>query len=164
MRVIACDPYIRDGMDKALDVTMVSLDQLMADSDIVSVHTPLTPETTRIVGAPQLARMKSHAILINTARGKCVDTKALAEFLKAGKIGGAGLDVLPDEPPAVDDPIVKLWQQENPPVNLVLTPHSAFYTQESREEMRTKAALEVRRVLLGGKPRNVVNGAFLRGV
>ena len=60
-----------------------------------------------------------------------------------------------------DDPIVRLWQQENPPVNLILTPHNAFYTEQSREEMRTKAALEVRRVLLGEKPRNVVNREFL---
>jgi C-terminal binding protein len=160
MRLIAYDPYIRDGMDKALDVTMVSLNELMGDSDIISVHTPLTPETAKIVGAPQLARMKAHAILINTARGKCVDTGALAELIKEGRIGGAGLDVLPDEPPAMTDPIVKLWQQEDPSVNLILTPHSAFYSQESREEMRTKAAMEVRRVLVGGKPRNVVNKEF----
>jgi len=162
MKVAACDPYLRDGMDKALDATLVSLDELMAMSDVVSVHTPLTLETIRIVDAPQLAKMKPHAILVNTARGKCVDTQALAEALKAGKIGGAGLDVLPDEPPDPDDLIVKLWQQEDPPVNLLLTPHSAFYTEQSREEMRTKAALEVRRVLLGNKPRNVVNSEFLR--
>jgi lactate dehydrogenase-like 2-hydroxyacid dehydrogenase len=99
--------------------------------------------------------------LINTARGKCVDVQAVAEALRAGKIGGAGLDVLPVEPPAADDPIVRLWQQENPPVNLILTPHNAFYTEQSREEMRTKAALEVRRVLLGQKPRNPVNREFL---
>jgi D-3-phosphoglycerate dehydrogenase/C-terminal binding protein len=161
MRVIAYDPYIRDGMDKALDVTLVSVDQVMSASDIISVHTPLTPETIKIVGAQQMAKMKPHAILINTARGRCVDTEALAEFLSKGKIGGAGLDVLPDEPPAINDPIVKLWQQEDPPINLILTPHSAFYTQESREEMRNKSAMEVRRVLLGEKPRNVVNGEFL---
>jgi C-terminal binding protein len=161
MNVVACDPYLPDGYDKALGVTMLPLDALMSVSDIVSVHTPLTPETTKIVGVAQLAKMKPHGILINTARGKCVDVEAVAEALWAGKIGGAGLDVLPDEPPAADDPIVRLWQQENPPVNLILTPHNAFYTEQSREEMRTKAALEVRRVLLGQKPRNVVNREFL---
>ena len=160
MNVVACDPYLPDGYDKALGVIMLSLDELMSVSDIVSVHTPLTPETTHIVGAAQLARMKNHGILINTARGKCVDVQAVAEGLTAGKIGGAGLDVLPDEPPAEDDPIIKLWQQEDPPVNLILTPHNAFYTEQSREEMRTKAALEVRRVLLGQKPRNAVNREF----
>ena len=165
MKIVACDPYLPDGYDKALGVTMVPLDELMAVSDIVSVHTPLTPETTQIVGAAQLAKMKPHGILINTARGKCVDVQAMAESLRDGKIGGAGLDVLPDEPPAKDDPIVRLWQQDDPPVNLIVTPHNAFYTEQSREEMRTKAAMEVRRVLIGEKPRNVVNREFLpRGI
>jgi len=108
--------------------------------------------------------MRTHAILVNTARGKCVDAGAVAEALKAGKIGGAGLDVLPDEPPAPKDLIVQLWQQEDPPVNLILTPHNAFYTEQSREEMRTKAALEVRRILLGEKPRNPVNLEFLESI
>ena len=162
MRVVACDPYIPDGMDKALDVTLMSLDELMAVSDVVSVHTPLTEETLRIVGAPQLARMKPHAILINTARGKCVDVQALTESLKEGKIGGAGLDVLPDEPPEVNEPIVTLWQQEEPLVNLLITPHSAFYSEHSLEEMRIKAAEEVRRILLGKRPHNVVNREFLK--
>ncbi len=161
MKVVACDPYLPDGYDKALGVTLLSLDELMAASDIVSVHTPLTPETIRIVGAVQLAKMKPHGILINTARGKCVDVRAVAEALREGRIGGAGLDVLPDEPPAKDDPIVQLWQQESPPMNLILTPHNAFYTEQSREEMRIKAALEVRRVLTGQKPRNAVNREFL---
>jgi D-3-phosphoglycerate dehydrogenase/C-terminal binding protein len=161
LKIVACDPYLPDGYDKALGVSLLPLDELLAVSDIVSVHTPLTPETTRIIGPAQLAKMKPHGILINTARGKCVDVQAVAEALQEGRIGGAGLDVLPDEPPAKEDPIVKLWQQEAPPVNLILTPHNAFYTEESREEMRTKAALEVRRVLLGEKPRNVVNREFL---
>jgi D-3-phosphoglycerate dehydrogenase/C-terminal binding protein len=161
MRVVACDPYIPDGRDKALGVTMMPLDQLVALSDVVSVHTPLTEETRGIVGAAQLAKMKPHAILINTARGECVDVDALAEVLRAGKIGGAGLDVLPVEPPEIDRAIIKLWQQEDPPVNLVITPHSAFYSEQGIEEMRTKAALEVKRVLLGEKPRNVVNEEYL---
>jgi len=162
MRVVACDPYIPDGIDKALDVTMMSLDELVAASDVVSVHTPLTEETLRIVGAPQLAKMKTRAILINTARGRCVDVQALTESLKAGRIGGAGLDVLPDEPPEVTEPIVALWQREAPLVNLLITPHSAFYSENSLDEMRTKAALEVRRILLGERPHNVVNREFMK--
>jgi len=162
MKVAACDPYLPDGMDKALDVMMMSLDDLMTASDVISVHTPLTEETFQIVGAPQLAKMKPHAILINTARGKCVDVRALAETLKAGKIGGAGLDVLPDEPPEEHEPIIELWRQEEPTINLLITPHSAFYTEQSRKEMRVKAAEEVRRILLGERPHNVVNKEFLR--
>lgn len=160
MKVVACDPYIPDGRDKALGVTMMSLDDLMAVSDVVSVHTPLTEETRGIVGAAQLAKMKPHAILVNTARGGCVDDDALVEVLKRGKIAGAGLDVLPVEPPETDRAIIKLWQQEDPPVNLVVTPHSAFYSEQGLEEMRTKAALEVKRVLVGEKPRNVVNEQY----
>jgi C-terminal binding protein len=163
MKIVACDPYLADGYDKALGVIMLPLDELLAVSDIVSVHTPLTAETKDIVGAPQVAKMKPHGILINTARGSCVDVRAVAGALEAGKIGGAGLDVLPDEPPHPQDLIVKLWQQDDPPFNLILTPHNAFYTEQSREEMRRKAALEVRRALLGEKPRNVVNEGFLRG-
>jgi C-terminal binding protein len=162
MRVVACDPYIPDGMDKALDVALISLDELMVVSDVVSVHTPLTEETLKIVGAPQMAKMKPHAILINTARGKCVDVQALAESLREGKIGGAGLDVLPDEPPEVNEPIMKLWQREEPLVNLLITPHSAFYSEHSLEEMRVKAAEEVRRILLGERPHNVVNREFFK--
>jgi len=161
MKVVACDPYIPDGRDKALGVTMMSLDDLMAVSDVVSVHTPLTEETRGVVGAAQFAKMKPHAILVNTARGECVDVDALAEVLKAGKIGGAGLDVLPIEPPETDRAIIRLWQQEDPPLNLVVTPHSAFYSEQAFEEMRTKAALEMKRVLLGEKPRNVVNAEYL---
>jgi C-terminal binding protein len=162
MKVVACDPYILDGYDKALNVTMLPLDELMAVSDVVSVHTPHNRETEKIVGAPQLARMKPHAVLVNTARGKCVDVDAVAEALRAGRIGGAGLDVLPDEPPASDAPIIKLWQQDDPPFNLIITPHSAFYSTDAQEEMRVKAAKEIRRVLLGEKPRNVVNGQYLK--
>ena len=162
MRVVACDPYIPDGMDKALDVAMMSLDELMSVSDVVSVHTPLTEETFHIVGAPQLSRMKPHAVLINTARGRCVDVRALADVLVAGRIGGAGIDVLPEEPPHANEPIIKLWQQEEPLVNLFLTPHTAFYSENSLREMRVKAAQEVRRILLGERPHNVVNKEFLR--
>ena len=157
MDVVACDPYIPDGRDKALGVTMVPLDELVTVSDVVSVHTPLTEETRGIVGKQQIAKMKHHAILINTARGECVDVDALAQALEEGKIGGAGLDVLPVEPPETQRRIIELWQQDDPPVNLVITPHSAFYSEEGKEEMRTKAALQVKRVLLGEKPRNVVN-------
>jgi len=82
-----------------LGVTLLSLGELLAVSDVVSVHTPLTPETTGIVGAPQLARMQPHAILVNTARGKCVDARAVAEALKAGKIGARDWMFSPTSPP-----------------------------------------------------------------
>jgi D-3-phosphoglycerate dehydrogenase/C-terminal binding protein len=157
MNVVAYDPYIPDGRDKALGVTMVSLEELMSTSDVISVHTPLTEETRGIVSREMIAAMKPYAILVNTARGPCVDVDSAAAALRAGRIGGLGLDVLPIEPPVADTPIVQLWQQDDPPMNVVLTPHNAFYSEQGFEEMRTKAAAEVKRVLTGTEPRNCVN-------
>ena len=163
MHVLACDPYIRSGMDKAIGVTMVDFETLLAESDVVSMHVPLTDETRNMINAAALGRMKPHAILVNTARGAVVDTDALASALRQGRIGGAGIDVLPNEPPAADEPLVMLWRQvaEQPP-NLILTPHTAFYSESGLIEMREKAAQEVRRVLSGQAPRNCVNEDFLR--
>ncbi len=164
MNVIACDPYIPDGRDKALGVRMAGLDELLAESDVVSLHVPLTEETRRMIGREQIARMKKTAILINTSRGAVVDTDALAAALTEGGIAGAGIDVLPHEPPPPDDRLVALWRADtDSPANLVITPHSAFYSEQGLVEMRSKAALEVRRVLEGGRPRNCVNGEYLAG-
>ncbi len=162
MRVLACDPYIADGIDKALGVEMVTLDTLLAASDVVSIHTPLSDETRNMIDAAALARMKPHALLINTARGAIVDVTALAEALRAGRIGGAGIDVLPIEPPDDTMPLIRLWQERSDrPVNLVITPHSAFYSEAGLVEMRAKAAREVARVLRGEPPRNCVNREWI---
>lgn len=162
MKVIACDPYIPDGRDKALGVRMSGLEELLAESDVVSLHTPLTEETRGLIGRGQIETMKRTAFLINTARGAIVDTGALAAALEEGRIAGAGIDVLPHEPPPPDDPLLRLWRSEaDPPANLVLTPHSAFYSEQGLVEMRSKAALEVRRVLEGHAPRNCVNREYL---
>jgi D-3-phosphoglycerate dehydrogenase/C-terminal binding protein len=116
-----------------------------------------------MINAAALGRMKPHAILVNTARGTVVDTNALASALREGRIGGAGIDVLPNEPPTADEPLVKLWRQAaEHAVNLILTPHTAFYSESGLIEMREKAAQEVARVLSGRPPRNCVNDNFLR--
>ena len=163
MRVLACDPYIRSGIDKAIGVTMVDFETLLAESDVVSMHVPLTDETRNMINAAALDRMKPHAILVNTARGTVVDTNALASALRQGRIGGAGIDVLPNEPPTADEPLVRLWREATEHwVNLILTPHTAFYSESGLIEMREKAAQEVARVLSGRPPRNCVNDNFLR--
>jgi len=163
MNVLACDPYIPDGRDKAIGVRMAELDELLTVSDVVSLHTPLTEETRGMIGRDRLARMKNTAILINTARGAIVDTEALCDALKRQTIAGAGLDVLPNEPPLPGDPLLELWRTEGEAQpNLLITPHSAFYSEEGLVEMRTKAALEVRRVLEGHPPRNCVNAEYMR--
>jgi phosphoglycerate dehydrogenase-like enzyme len=162
LRVIACDPYLRPGTEKVLGVTLVDLATLLAESDFVSVHTPLTDETRNLIDARALASMKPTAILINTSRGAVVDTDALAEALVAGRLAGAGIDVLPVEPPHANMPLIKLWQaQAEPFVNLIITPHTAFYSDAGMVEMRRKAAQEIGRALRGHRLLNCVNMEFL---
>jgi len=162
MRVLAYDPYVRSGHDKAIGVQMTEFEPLLRESDVVSLHVPLTDETRGMIDAAALAMMKPTAILVNTARGAVVDTDALAAALEAGRLGGAGIDVLPVEPPGADAPLIRLWRRRDPPVNLVITPHSAFYSEGALVEMRAKAAREVARVLRGQPPRNCVNAQFLQ--
>jgi D-3-phosphoglycerate dehydrogenase/C-terminal binding protein len=161
MRVLAYDPYVPDGRDKAVGVEMADFDTLLRESDVISLHVPLTDETRNMIDVAALAKMKRTAILINTARGAVVDTDALAVALESGRIAGAGLDVLPIEPPRADMAIIRLWQQSPPKVNLVITPHCAFYSESGLVEMRSKAAREVARVLRGQQPRNCVNRDYL---
>ena len=121
---------------------------------MISIHVPLSPETRNLIGERELARMKPKSFLINTSRGGIVDEEALAETLKAGRIGGAALDVLSAEPPPPDHPL------RHAP-NLILTPHLAFYSRESVVELQTKAAEEVARALKGEPPRSPVNREIL---
>lgn len=162
MQVIVCDPYLPPGIDKAVGVERVDLDTLLARSDVVSLHVPLTPETRGMIGAAQLARMKPTAVLVNTSRGAVVDTAALAAALDERRIAGAGIDVLPAEPPTPDEPLIRLWQTRGAEINLVLTPHSAFYSEAALVEMRAKAAREVARVLRGESPTTCVNASMLQ--
>lgn len=160
MDVLAFDPFIPDGRDKALGVRRAdSLPELLAGSDVVSIHTPLSDSTRGMIGAAELAACKDGAILINTARGPICDTDAVLAALESGKLHGAGLDVLPVEPPPPHD---RLLSASRDPAHVafhrcILTPHSAFYTEEGFVEMRTKAAREVGRALRGEPLRNRVN-------
>ncbi len=162
MRVIAHDPYLRPGIEKVLGVEMVDFRELLETSDAVSLHVPLTDETRHMINTDALGRMKSGAILVNTARGAVVDTAALAVALRQGKIAGAGVDVLPTEPARADEPLIQVWREaDETKINLILTPHTAFYSVEGLLEMRTKAAQEIVRALRGGKLVNCVNAQWL---
>ncbi len=162
MRVLAYDPYVRPGTDKVLGVSLVEWEDLLKTCDIISIHTPLTEETRCMIDAKALSLMKPSAIFVNTARGAVVDTDALAMALREGRIAGAGVDVLPQEPAQASMPLVALWQEERqPPVNLLMTPHTAFYSDQGLVEMRRKAAEELKRVLTGQSPKNCVNAHFL---
>ena len=154
MRVLVYDPYLEDELISRHGAEAVSLDRLLSEADAISIHVPLSPETHNLIGQRELARMKSTAFLINTSRGGIVDEPALAEALKAGRIGGAALDVLSVEPPTQDHPL-----REAP--NIILTPHLAFYSRESVIELQTKAAEEVARALKGEPPRSPINREVL---
>ena len=153
--VAAYDPYVADATYNALQVARVaSFEQLAADSDVLSIHAPLTDRTHHIVNATILDRMKPTAVLINTARGPLVDQQALTRALDHGKIAAAGLDVLEVEPPPRDEPLLHHRRA-------VVTPHIAWYSERSYARNRDDAVDEVVRVLDGTPPRYVVNPAVL---
>jgi len=165
MRVLVYDPFLPSGQELALGVERLDrLEDLLTQADVVSLHAPLTPETTNIIGAAAIAKMKPGAVLLNTARGGLVDLDALYHGLREGHIRAAGLDVLPVEPPV--EPLPRLLQafadgEDWLKGRLLLTPHAAWSTVESREDTRTKSMETVRRFLLDGTLRNCVNRHLL---
>ncbi len=156
IRVLFYDPYVKLGMERSLNLERSDdLESLLESSDIVSIHTPLTEETHHMIQEDQLKKMKKHALLINTARGAIVDRKALLNALKEKWIGGAALDVIEHEPPSQEEPLLHLE-------NLLITPHRAYYSEESNVDCRQKAATNVLRALQGRMPLHVVNEQFMR--
>lgn len=157
MRVIAHDPYVPPARVQQLGVTRVSLDELLAQSDYITIHTPLTAETRHLIGAAQFAQMKPHCFLINTARGPVVDNVALAAALDAGRLAGAGLDVTEPEPPGADFPL-------RGRANVILTPHYAFFSLASAAESRRRTAENAVLTLRGELPNAVANPDILAHV
>ncbi len=157
--VVFFDPLRPNGVDLALGVRRVrSLDELMAQSDVLSIHTPLTPETTGLIGARELALMPQGAILVNTARGPIVDIDALEAALRSGHLAGAGLDVIPVEPPVEPIPtLLKAYRDREAwcEGRLIITPHSAFFTPEAWDDIRRKSA-ETMAAVLSNAPQNVI--------
>jgi D-3-phosphoglycerate dehydrogenase / 2-oxoglutarate reductase len=149
MRVMAYDPYVPLNVMEQAGVGRLEFAELLKISDYISIHSPLLPETHHLFSTDVFRQMKPGALIVNTSRGPVVDEAALAAALDAKHIGGAALDVLEQEPP-VSSP---LFGRDN----VILTPHTSFYSVESLEELQTKAAEEVVRVLTGQPPRNPVN-------
>lgn len=144
----------RSGATHGRRVVMQSLDELVASSDVVSLHLPLTADTHHVIDAGRLATMQPTAFLVNTSRGPLVDSAALLAALDRGAIAGAALDVFDPEPPAPGDALV------NHP-RVIATPHVAFRSEESVIELRTRAARQIRDALAGLRPEHVVNpGVF----
>jgi D-3-phosphoglycerate dehydrogenase / 2-oxoglutarate reductase len=144
LQVLTHDPYVAKHVLASTGVEAVSFDELLTRSDFVSVHAPLMPATRGLMNAAAFAKMKKGALLINTARGPLVDEAALIAALDLGHLGGAALDVVTVEPPAKDSPLLGRD-------NVILTPHTAFYSVEALEELQTKCASDVARVLSGEK-------------
>jgi len=154
MKFIAHDPFADKSVAAELGIELVGLEDLFRRADVLSISCPLTPDTHHIVNAERLALMKPTAWLINTARGPIVDQKALTKVLQEGRIAGAGLDVLEQEPPDADDPILKLD-------NVILAPHALCWTDQcfaGNGAADVKAVLDV---MQGREPRGVVNREVL---
>lgn len=150
MRVVAYDPYVLGAIMESRGVKPVGLDALLRESDFISLHTPLTPETSNMIGYEEFKKMKPTCYFINTARGGCVDQEALVRALQEGLIAGAGIDVTMDEPIAPDNPLLQMD-------NVILTGHSAWYSTTSEWEIYYKPMTQVVTALEGKWPLYAVN-------
>ena len=149
MKVVAHDPYVTPSLAQQLNVTLAPLDELYAQSDYITLHVGLTPQTQGMINAEALRKMKKGVRLVNCARGELLNEAAVIEALKSGQLGGAGLDVYSNEP-LKDSPLMNL-------PNVILTPHIAGSTHEAQEAVGVQIALQVREYLLKGVIQNAVN-------
>ena len=155
LQVMAYSPTLTDERVKKFNVQCVGLEKLVTTSDFISLNCPLTPQTHHLINAQRLQSMKPTAYLVNTARGDIIDNNALHEALNKGWIAGAGLDVLPEEPPSPDLNLLDLD-------NAIITPHAAFWSEESIYDLQVTAAEEVVRVLTSQMPLSLMNPEVLQ--
>ncbi len=159
-KVAFFDPFLPNGADRALGIGRCrTLDELMRHADVLSIHVPDTRLTRGLVGAAQLAQLPAGAVVVNTARGTSLDLDALEAALRSGHVAGAGLDVIPVEPPPEPAPaLLQAYRRREPWLagRLVVTPHSAFHTPEAWADIRRKSAETMRDNLLLGIPSNVI--------
>ena len=157
MSLICYDPYIDTEQAEKEGVKSVSFEDLLKESDFISIHTPLNEETRGMFGEKEFRMMRKGACIVNTSRGPIIENKALYEALKQGWIAGAGLDVMEKEPPDKEEPLLRLD-------NVVLTPHCAWYSHNSEVRLKTTVGEEVARVLSGRRPLSLVNPEVLEKV
>lgn len=157
LHIIVFDPYISDKDAADYGVRLTPFDELLKSADFISVHVPLTGSTHKLIDEKAFRKMKNTACLINTSRGAVVDTEALVRAIKENWIAGAGLDVLPQEPPDTNDPLLN---QDR----VILTPHTAFRSVESLLDLQRTAANQVACVLLAEKPEYIVNPEVLQSL
>jgi D-3-phosphoglycerate dehydrogenase len=154
MRVIAYDPYLDAEQIREAGAQAVGLDELLRESDFVTLHLPLDPATRHLINTRTLGLMKPTAYLVNTARGELVDEAALLDVVREGRIRGAALDVLSTEPPPADDDVLQALLRHE---RVIVTPHIAWYSEQASVDMRRRAAEDIARVLRGERPRTPVN-------
>ena len=159
-RVAFFDPYRPNGAELAIGVHRAhSLDELLRTADVLSLHTPHTPQTAGMIGAAQLALLPANAVVVSTARGTAIDIDALADALRSGHLAGVGLDVLPVEPPVEPIPTLLRAYREHADWTIgrvIITPHSAFLTPEAHQDIRIKSAETMRAALFSNRPQNVI--------
>jgi len=159
-RVVFFDPYVPNGLDRALGISRVAtIEDLLRQSDTLSVHAPLTVETKGMLNRERLSLLPKGAVVVNTARGPIIDIDALHDLLKSGHLAGVGLDVVPVEPPVEPVPsLLRAYRNREPWTEgrLIITPHSAFFTPEAWDDIRTKSAETIFAALLGKRPQNVI--------
>ena len=155
LNILAADPVVDSETVESFGGSLVDLTTLLGESDFVTLHAPLTEETRNLIGRNELAAMKRDAFLINAARGPLIDEIALHDALRGGVIAGAGIDVMVDNLPPQDHPLLSLD-------NIIITPHIAFFSQESTLELERRAAAEVVSVMQGRMPDNLVNHGVLQ--
>jgi len=161
MRVVFFDPFVAQGTEHALGIERApTLAACLDGADALTLHAPLTSDTRGMIGATELARLAPGAVVVNTARGPLVDLDALHAVLKSGRLGGAGLDVLPEEPAKPDHPLLAAYVARADWLRgrLIVTPHAAFFSPEAWADMRVKATETLRLFLFEGVRRNVVSG------
>ena len=160
MEVVFYDPYVPDGRDKSLGVRRVeTLDELLGQSYVLTLHCPLTDETNHMIDAGAIAKLPRGSYVVNTARGAAVDTSAIPDAIASGQLAGAAIDVLEREPPPPDDPLIAAWRDPQHPAyhRVIVNPHAAFYCEEGAYYMRSRGAEICRRALLGLPIRTIVN-------
>ncbi|AKA48605.1 hypothetical protein IX51_05270 [uncultured archaeon] len=151
VRLTSFDPLVKGEEMAALDVEKAeTIDELLANSDIISIHVPLTRQTHGLIGKEALEKMKKGSVVINTSRGGIVDQKALLESIKTGHIASAGLDVFEEEPINPSDPILKESR-------IVLSPHVSYYSEEALSQVQSDTAQGIVDILRGKRPRNLAN-------
>lgn len=165
MEIVFFDPHLLSGVDLSTGYERVhSLEELMARADVISIHTPLSGETRKLLGEAAFAPAKPGLVLVNTARGPIVDLDALEAAMRRGVVAGAGLDVLPSEPGDLDHPLLAAWRRREAWIaeRLIVTPHAAFYSPASMRDLRLKSIEVVHAYLAEGRLTNCVNAEYLK--